>query len=93
MILSPLRGRNIGYFNNSKMVIECDDFRTLYRNVVYALTCDAPALEGVDVEVDGIPKYRFYTTLWHFGDMKWFTISLVRHKDGRVMDVRTIKEV
>lgn len=74
--------------SHSREIFECDNFKTLYRNVLLSMIYDISELPCATIYVNGIPKYELVTWLWHIGDDKSYSIDLVRHSDGNIMTVR-----
>lgn len=79
-------------FSKTKAIMECSEFKTLYRAVLYELMFNLRRddLETISIEVDGVPKYNVYPVRWRFGTDRWFSVHLVRHSDGKIFTVRNI---
>lgn len=78
------------YFNSTKEILEAESFKNLFKGAI--LNMQFNTLNGdlgtADIEVDGVHKYSLVPTRFSLGGDIWYTIDVVRHRDGEILTVR-----
>ena len=78
--------------HHTKEIAEGDNFKAIYNIALYMAMDNLASGEASDVSifVDDTPKYVVQVWLWHYGDVTWGSIVLVKPSIGKALTLRQI---